>query len=53
MEELCFLHGLCRELVSGTRLKSVSSVRDSVKIGLELGGRGIAVVGAITRKRVL
>jgi hypothetical protein len=29
----------------------VSSVRESVKKGLEPGGRGIAIVEAVTRKR--
>jgi hypothetical protein len=29
----------------------VGSVRESVKTGLELGGRRIATAGAITRKR--
>jgi hypothetical protein len=29
----------------------VSSVRESVKRGLEHGSRGIAIVGAVTRKR--
>jgi hypothetical protein len=44
MEELRFLCGPCRDVVSrGTRLV-VSSIRESVKRGLEPGGRRIAVV---------
>jgi hypothetical protein len=31
----------------------VSSVRESVKSGLEPGGRAIAIVGSATRKRVV
>jgi hypothetical protein len=31
----------------------VGSVRESVKKGLEPGGRGIAIVGAVTRKRLV
>jgi hypothetical protein len=30
----------------------VSSIRESVKRGVEPGGRGIAIVGAVTRKRL-
>jgi hypothetical protein len=39
----------------GTRLElsSVSSVRESAKKGLESGGRGIAVVEALTRKHLV
>jgi hypothetical protein len=34
--------------------KSVdSSVQESVKRGLETGGRGIVIVGAVSRKRLL
>jgi hypothetical protein len=36
----------------GTRLELVSSVWESVKRGLEPGGRGIAIVVAVTRKRL-
>jgi hypothetical protein len=31
----------------------VSSVRGSVKRGVESGDRGIAIVGAVTRKRLV
>jgi hypothetical protein len=33
--------------------EQVSSVRESVKRGLEAGGRGIAIVEAVTRKRLV
>jgi hypothetical protein len=49
MEELCFLHGLPRGYNQVTR--SVDSpVWDSVKRGLEPGGRGIVTYGSITKK---
>jgi hypothetical protein len=34
-------------------VSSVSSVRESVKRGLEPGNRGIAIVGAVTRKHLV
>jgi hypothetical protein len=38
----------------GAGLDSVdSSERESVKIGLQPGGRGIGIVGAVTRKRLI
>jgi hypothetical protein len=43
----------CREVISGTRLESVSYVGDSVKTGLEPGERGIAIVGDVSRKHLL
>jgi hypothetical protein len=52
METLCFLRGPCRDVISKTRSVD-SSVRESVKKGLEPGGRGIAVVGAVTGKRLV
>jgi hypothetical protein len=35
VEELCFLRGPCRGVISKTRLVGDSSVRESVKRGLE------------------
>jgi hypothetical protein len=52
MEELCFLRSLCRDVIK-QRTRSTDSVRESVKRGLEPGGRGIATVGAVTRKRLV
>jgi hypothetical protein len=37
---------------NGTGL-GLSSVRESVKTGLEPGGTGIAIVGAVTRKLLI
>jgi hypothetical protein len=54
IEELCFIRGPCRDVISkGPSFSLVSSVRKSVKRGLEPGGRGIAIVGALTRKRLV
>jgi hypothetical protein len=38
--------------MQGVRLE-LSPVRESVKRGLEPRGRGIAIVGAVTRKRLV
>jgi hypothetical protein len=35
MEELCFLHGPCRDVIKRDKLSVDSSVRKSVKRGLE------------------
>jgi hypothetical protein len=51
IEELCFLCGLCQDVVSTEQ--GVSSVEESVNRGLEPGGRGIAIVGAATRKHLV
>jgi hypothetical protein len=57
MGDLYFICGSCREIVSEMSLElsqlRVSSVRESVKIGLEPGGRGVAIVGAAIRKRLV
>jgi hypothetical protein len=54
MEEMCFLYGPCRDVISkGHGYRLMISVREYVKRGLELGGRGIAIVGALTRKRLV
>jgi hypothetical protein len=42
----CYKQGTSLELL-------VSSVRESVKRGLEPEGRGIAVVGSVTEKRLV
>jgi hypothetical protein len=52
VEKLCFIRGPCREVISGIRLER-SSVRESVRNGFEPGGRGIAIVEAVTRKRLV
>jgi hypothetical protein len=57
-EELCFQCGPCRDgITEGTRLElsqlKVSSVRESVKGGPDPGGRGIAIVGVVIRKRLV
>jgi hypothetical protein len=44
----------CSILQSGSnRRERVGSVQESVKRGLELGDRLIAIVGAVTRKRLV
>jgi hypothetical protein len=50
-----FLRGPCHVLEENwvDQVRSVSSVRESVKRGLESGGRGIAIVGAVTKKHVV
>jgi hypothetical protein len=48
IEEMCFLCGPCQDVIS-----LVSSVWESVKRGLEPRGRGIAIVGTVTRKRLV
>jgi hypothetical protein len=49
----CFLCGPCRYVYSkGRGCSSVSSVQESVRRGLESGGRSIAIVTAVTRKRL-
>jgi hypothetical protein len=53
VEQLCILRAPYRGVISGTRLESVSSVRESVKTGLEPEDRGIAIFGAVIRKRLL
>jgi hypothetical protein len=61
MEELCFLRGPRRDVVSkGQGQLIISSVLESVKRGLESvkrrlehGRRGIAIVRAVTRKRLV
>jgi hypothetical protein len=52
VEKLRFLRGPCRDVISGTRLE-LSSVRESVRKGLEPGGRVIALVEAVTKKRLV
>jgi hypothetical protein len=50
MEELCFLSGPCRDVISkGQGQLRVSSIQESVKRGPELE----AIVGVITRKRLI
>jgi hypothetical protein len=52
-KELCFLRGPCRDVISkGKGQLIVPSIRESVKRELETG-RGIAIVGAVTRKHLL
>jgi hypothetical protein len=51
-EKLFSMWSVSRCYKQGTRLE-LSSVRESVKRRLELGGRGIATVGAVTWKRLV
>jgi hypothetical protein len=56
MEELFSTWFVLRCYKQGTKSvvsSVVSSVLESVKRGLEPGGRGIAIVGAVTRKRLV
>jgi hypothetical protein len=54
MEELCFLRGPCRDVMSkGQGYTLASSVRESMKRGLESGGRAIFIVRAVTKKRLV
>jgi hypothetical protein len=53
-EELCLLCGPYRDIISkGQGPNLVSSVRESVKKELEPRDRGIAIVGTVTRKRLV
>jgi hypothetical protein len=54
IEELCFMCGPCRDVISKEQ-GQFSPVRESVKRGLEPepGGRRIAIVEAVTRKRLV
>jgi hypothetical protein len=48
IEELCFLCGLCRDVTSKGQGHLI------VLYGREgAGGRGVAIVGAVTRKRLI
>jgi hypothetical protein len=54
MEELCFLCGPCPDVISKGHGQLIdNSVQESVKRGLEPRGKGIAIVRAITRKRLV
>jgi hypothetical protein len=53
MEEPCFLHGLCWDAVSKGQGQLFISVHKSMKKGFEPGGKGIAIVGAVTHTSLL
>jgi hypothetical protein len=54
IEERCFLCGSCRDVLSeGQGQFSQFCMRESVKRGLEPGDIGIAIVGTVTRKRLV
>jgi hypothetical protein len=57
VEELFPTLSMPKSYTRGTSLElsqlRVSSVRESVKRGLESGGRGIAIVEVVTRKRLV
>jgi hypothetical protein len=50
---LCFIWSVSRSYKEDNWSGQVSSVRESVKRELEPGGRGIAIVRAVTRKRLV
>jgi hypothetical protein len=52
VKELFSTRSVQRCYKQDTRLE-LSFVRESAKRGLELGGREIAIVGAVTRKRLV
>jgi hypothetical protein len=54
IEQLCFLCGPCRDVISKGHGQLIGSyVRESVKERTWARGRGIAVVGAVIRKRLV
>jgi hypothetical protein len=50
VEESCFLSGSYRDISKGRGQSLMISIWVSVKRGLEPGGRGIVIVGAVARQ---
>jgi hypothetical protein len=53
LETGCFFVVRVEWLHARDKVRAWSALYGCVKTGLQLGGRGIAIVGAITRKRLL
>jgi hypothetical protein len=52
MEEVFSMWSMLRCYKQGTSLELNQLCTEPVKRGLETGGRGISIVGAVTRKRL-